>query len=244
MNFPTFNPECNPERVPVVGHAQAFVGDAPIADGQIRVLETNERLKTNRSGNFALCARPGSHLTFMLSKHRHNPLEDFITTQTAIIPIGDRPLIDKDNEVTLQVPRVATFELLARLLVLQHHLMIDPSRCQVATTVAGFGKTLVDDPQGEPGATVVLMQNGRIIPHPQIIYFGIILGKTNPFATFAKTTSRDGGVILYNLLPSHTPYTLTAEKPGRQFSAIDFLCRPGSFVNLSPPYSPTVINGP
>lgn len=52
------------------------------------------------------------------------------------------------------------------------------------------------------------------------------------------------GAIIYNLLPSQIPYTLTAEKHGKVFSSVNFICRAGAFINLSPPYSPTVKNGP
>lgn len=66
------------------------------------------------------------------------------------------------------------------------------------------------------------------------------MSKTNPFKTHIQTTSKDGGAVIYNLMPSDKLYYLSAKKNGLTFTTEAFLCRPGAFINLSPPHGPTV----
>ena len=125
--------------------------------------------------------------------------------------------------------------------------------CQVIATVTAKGKTLDDDPQGEPGAKVDIVSDtwtGPEKPYSKIFYLGILLKKTFPYPG-RKTTSEDGGVIFINVEAGHK-YKVIATKKGVKFTTPEFTCLPELWdqlglsetvlINLSPPQGPTVIN--
>lgn len=127
----------------------------------------------------------------------------------------------------------------------QRHIHVKKDCCQVVTTITAYNKTLRDDPQGIAGAHVKLMHiNKSFQPPAKPFYFGIVLEKTNPFSSKRTESSEDGGVIIYNLPASKSPYTITAEKPGTQFTTSQFICRSGALINLSPPHGPTELRTP
>jgi hypothetical protein len=242
IKYETIFHKCVPPSVPVSGFAQAFVGDAAISNAKITILETGKTFFTDQQGYFAFCSLPHKQITLVLTKNSIFPWNNYQTTQTGTFTVPLQGMQDKFHQITFQVPRRITFVSLTNILSFKHHIRLDPSRCNVATTVTAFGKTLADDPQGEPGAKVVLWHGKKPINNPPVIYFGIIHGKTNPFATSEQFTSEDGGAIVYNLEPSNELYIMSAKKKGKHFSKIVFLCRPGAFINLSPPYGPRVLN--
>jgi hypothetical protein len=234
--------KCTTPLVPVYGFAQAFVGDTLISNAKITILETGKTFNTGMAGRFAFCSLPKQKITLVLSKSSLFPWNNYQTTQTATIFVPTRGLITKFQQITFQVPRKIIFASLKAILSHQHHIEMDPNKCTVATTVTAFGKTLADDPQGESGAQILLWHNHKLITNPPVIYFGIIHGKTNPFSTGSQFTSEDGGAIVYNLEPSNNLYYLSAKKKGKRFSKVAFLCSPGAFINLNPPYGPRVLS--
>ena len=112
----------------------------------------------------------------------------------------------------------------------------------MVTTVTDYHKTLNDLPQGIEGATVKLSPSTNTVPfYFNVVTGNIFHGKTNPFTKGLTSTSLDGGVIFFNLMPQPFLYEITAEKPGVTFSKAYFICRKGAFINLSPPNGPSVI---
>jgi len=233
--------KCSLPKVPVYAFAQAFIGDNAISNAKVLVLETGETFVTNQQGKLAFCALPYKPITLILAKKTTLPWQNFQTTQTASVLIPHQGLQNSSQQISLQVPRQITYHSLQKILSFQHTISPINNRCTVATTIAAFGKTLADDPQGEPNATLLLWQGKHLIKNPPVIYFDIIFNKTNPFKTNLRSTSADGGAIIYNLKPSTNYYYLSAAKTGKHFSRVAFLCRPNTFINLSPPYSPRVL---
>jgi hypothetical protein len=164
-----------------------------------------------------------------------------VTTQIATVYVPSKGFQGQHNELTFQVPHQTTFQILKKIVLAKKNLQLDPTTCQVATTVAALGKTLDDDPQGEAGAHLIISHQGKNIP-VKAVYFGILFNKTNPFVLNDYQTSEDGGAIIYNLPASEKLYKITAMKPGKQFSSEFFYCRPGAFINLSPPHGVNALN--
>lgn len=236
-----FKQECSLPTVPVYGFAQAFVGDAAVSNAKVTILETGKSFMTNRQGQFSFCALPHQQITLTLTKKSIFPWNNYKTTQTGTFIVPTNGMKNKFEQVTFQVPRKLTFDLLSDILSSEHHIKFAKNQCNVATTVTAFNKTLVDDLQGEPGAKLLLWHDKKRIDNPQVIYFGILHGKTNPFNTSLQFTSTDGGAIIYNLKSSDKLYYLSAIKKGKLFSTEIFLCQPGAFINLSPPHGPRVL---
>lgn len=232
-------PKCPKTQVPVTGYAKAFVGSARIDAAKITILERKQNITTDQFGRFEFCAKPGEKLTLVLEKPGSTAYHNFHTTQSATFTITTTGLSGQ-HEITFQVPRITTYRLLETILKNKLHVVPQANRCIVATTITAAGKTLSDDEQGEVGAQILLTQAGVRL-HPPVIYFGILFGKTNPFSLSPLGASKDGGTLIYNLPASHHLYTLSAYKPGLRFSQEQFLCRPGAFINLSPPHGPRVI---
>lgn len=69
-------------------------------------------------------------------------------------------------------------------------------------------------------------------PHEKMTLF---IQKTSAFS------SEDGGVLIFNLPASRVWYRISAVKPGLKFTSAHFWCRPNTFINVSPPHSPSVI---
>lgn len=125
------------------------------------------------------------------------------------------------------------------------------------TTITPENITLEDDPQGEPG-TVATLISGSEVMKIKPYYFGIIdvsallvllrpfrefpsdahglllcaQGKTNPFARGLNATSRDGGVVFFNVEPRIEPYTIIATKSGLTFTNVSVWCKSGRFVRI------------
>lgn len=232
---------CPSSTVPVTGFAQSFLFDNKISRAKIAVLETGKIIYSDKKGNFQFCAKPGAQITLLLKKKSFLPWNDYKTTQSATFVVPKNGFVGRFNNITFQVPTMATYRLLKTIISEERGIQLDPTKCNIVTTVTAFHKTLYDDPQGEPNATVFLQQSHKPIMLPtQPFYFGIIAGKTNPFTPKRVTTSLDGGVLIYNLAASNVPYLIFARKKGVQFNAKQFICKPGAFINISPPQGPTV----
>jgi hypothetical protein len=217
----------------------------PLAGAWIAVRERPElRLLTGRDGRVRLAAAVGSTITAIGGRPGCQ------TLQAATVIVPAEGLCGADRAITLQVPLALTFWLLQRLLTRPragcHHL---------ATTITAAGKTLVDSPQGEPGAEVVLRRvDGAGDCGDAPIYLGAVplIHKTE-FARAVlaargvvaplRRSSVDGGVLIANVPRGR--YTLTARKPGVRFSAVEVVIAEDSpsLVNVSPPHAPRVMPG-
>lgn len=234
------------EAVPVEIRVHAFERfGRPIAGAWVSLRERpGVRVCTDREGRVRVSAAPGSLVT-AVGQHRGCQ-----TVQTATVAVPADGLCGAQRALALQVPLALTFRLLRRLLTRPragcHHL---------ATTIAAAGKTLLDSPQGEPGAQVVLrrVDGGAGCGDPPI-YLGAVpvIHKTEfaravlsarGLAAPLDRTSVDGGVLIANVPPGR--YVLTACKAGVRFQAVEVVISAGSpeLINVSPPHAPRVIGG-
>lgn len=232
---------CESGEVSVLGFAQSFIGDRAIKKALIKRLDNKQQYQTDQQGKFHFCVKPGTKLTLSIHKSSFLPWKNYKDTQTGTYIVSKHGLVGPFNNVTFQVPLMSTYHLLKAIIVEERGISLDPSKCNVVTTVTAYHKTLNDDPQGEPGAVIVLRHLGKLVHlKNKPFYFGIMKGKTNPFTPNLKQTSLDGGVLIYNLRPSKIPYEITAKKSGVRFNRRFFLCQAGEFINLSPPNGPMV----
>lgn len=235
-------PNCPSPQVLISGYAQSFILDTAISDANITVLETNQQALTDSNGRFSFCVFPHTWMTLTLTKKSLWPWDNYLTTQTASYWVPETGFVGPYHEITFQVPRMTTYDLLKDIIKEERDATVNPNACTLVTTIAGYHKTLKDDPQGVAGAKLVLDYNGHDITSAfNPFYFGIVAGKTNPFTPGRDVTSKDGGVLIYNLIPSNNYYDISASKKGVKFSSAYVWCRPGSFINVSPPQGPTVI---
>ena len=226
---------CHAEQLaPVSGFARSFILEYPIANATITILETGQQITTNDKGEFGPFDYPvGKPLTLQLDKW------DYKTTQTGTVIVPPGGLTGPYDNITFQVPSIETYYLLATVV----GAIIDNDSCHVTTTVTAYHKTLNDDPQGEPDATVsVIPAVNKATPfYFDIFKEGPLTGKTNPFTQGLTATSEDGGVAFFNLPPRDEPYVITATKAGVTFTEAQFVCRKGAFINISPPRGPMAL---
>lgn len=222
------------EKAPVSGFARSFLLGMKLANADITVLETGQKLKTDSLGHFGPFQYPiGKKLTLEFSKWGYK------STQSATVTVPRDGLESPYDNITFQIPSIESYYLLSAIVGAK----IDKNSCHLTATVTGYHKTMDEVPQGEEGVTVSLIPETHEIP----FYFGIytsgpLKNKTNPFAKGLRKTSEDGGVAYFNLPPSDKPYTLVAHKNGMSFTNASFLCQKGKFINISPPRGPMALN--
>ncbi len=215
---------------PVAGFARSFLTGSQLANGTITVLETGKKYQTDNNGHFGPFLYPvGKPITLEFEKWGYK------TTQSSTVVVPREGLAGPYDNLTFQVPSVETYYLLAKVIGAQ----IDDESCHVTTTITAYHKTLDDLPQGEEQAIVTLTPYVKTNP----FYFGIyesgpLKGKTNPFERGLTRTSEDGGAAYFNVPPREEPYVLSAYKKGVKFTDATFVCRKGSFINISPPRGP------
>lgn len=229
---------------PVEIRAHAFERfGRPIAGAWVRVRERpGLRLCTGRDGRVRVFMAVGSTVTAFVEHRACQAI------QTASVVVPEHGLVGVQRALTLQVPLALTFKLLKALLTRPragcHH---------VATTIAAAGKTLVDSPQGEAGARLVLRRvDGEGDCGDPPIYLGAVplIHKTDfarailaarGLVPALQRTSVDGGVLVANVPRGR--YVLTATKPGVVFSAVEIEIADDSpaLINVSPPHAPRVI---
>ncbi|OGT45893.1 MAG: hypothetical protein A3E83_02275 [Gammaproteobacteria bacterium RIFCSPHIGHO2_12_FULL_41_20] len=218
---------------PVSGFARAFILGTAISNATITILETGEKIKTDKTGHFGPISYPiGKPITLTLEKFGYK------TTQSATVFVPREGLTGPYNNITFQVPSIETYYVLASVIGAK----IDDKACHVVATITAYHKTMDDAPQGEAAAKITLIPDTQQLP----FYFGMfesgpLKGKTNPFTKGLTQTSEDGGLAFFNLPPRDQPYTISASKPGLGFTEAQFLCRPGVFINISPPHGPMVM---
>lgn len=221
------------DTAPVSGFAKSFLMGGRIANATITVLETKQKFKTDKNGNFGPFQYPvGKTMTLQFKKWGYK------TTQSSSVIVPAEGLTGPFDNITFQVPSIITYYALATVM----GATIDKNSCHLTATVTAFHKTLSDIPQGIADVKVAI--SPAVTEQP--FYFGVfkkgpLRDKTNPFTHKLKKTTEDGGIAYFNLPVSDKPYTLIATKPGVKFTAATFLCQKNSFINISPPRGPMVI---
>ncbi|MDP8224428.1 MAG: hypothetical protein P9L99_13780 [Candidatus Lernaella stagnicola] len=194
-----------------------------LPDAALRILEhPNERpVYTNQSGRFTFHDVPVDEpTTFVLEA------PDFFPTQTATLLPGK----DGIGDVAFQVPPTALTWAMSLLLF----EVIDPDKCQIASTVTEPGGNPWS--QGIEGAQVFI--DPPLPPDRGPFYFMIVEIPGWPIIDlplrWLTETTGDGGVIFINVPPGD--YVISAEKDGEEFTSAYLKCRPGVLVNAAPPY--------
>lgn len=218
---------------PVSEYARAFIYNYPIANATVTILESGEKIKTNDKGKFGPIDYPiGKPITLFFEKWGYK------STQSGTTIVPPKGLNDAYNQISFQIPTMDTFYLFTTLI----NAKFDKEKCHVVTTVLANGKTMDDDKQGEPEATLVLSPFINEKPfYFDIFKDGPLKDKTNPFTKELKHTSEDGGAAFFNLPVNDKPYILSARKNGIKFSEVQFMCRKDVFINVSPPNGPMVV---
>tara|TARA_R110000868_G_scaffold244441_8_gene500764 strand:+ start:2066 stop:2830 length:765 start_codon:yes stop_codon:yes gene_type:complete len=220
---------------PVTGFARSFLIGLDLANAKVTVLETGHKFRTDKRGHFGPFQYPvGQPVTLLFEKWGYK------TTQSSTIMVPRGGLAGNYDNITFQAPSLETFYFLSNIV----GATIDDNSCHVTSTITAYHKTLHDVPQGEENAVVTLTPAVNEVP----FYFGIyesgpLKGKTNPFTRGLTKTSEDGGVAFFNLPPREQPYVMSATKNGVKFSEALFICKKGSFINISPPRGPMVLKG-
>lgn len=218
---------------PVSGFARSFILGSLLSNASIRVNETGETYTTDNEGKFGPFQYPiGKPITLTFSKWAYKD------TQSATIIVPTEGLNTPYTNITFQIPAIQTYYILAGVI----GASIDENSCHLTTTITAYHKTMDDDPQGIAGARLVITPSVDAAPfYFDIFRSGPLAGKTDPFTKGLTATSEDGGVALFNIPPRDEPYTLTAEKQGVTFSKVQFICKKGVYINLSPPQGPSEI---
>lgn len=222
-----------PELAPVSGFARSFLTGEKISDATITIVETGEKIKTNEKGQFGPINYPiGKKITLLFEK------EGYKTTQSATIKVPAEGLTTPYDNISFQVPSTYVYYILSKLIGAK----IDENNCHLTATITAYHKTLDDLPQGEANAIVTITPNVKEIPfYFDVFKSGPLKDKTYPFPTGITETSHDGGIAFFNLPPRAEPYILSAQKNGMNFSEAEFVCKPGIFINISPPRGPMVL---
>ncbi len=184
----------------------------------VSVLEQPEfSVTSDADGHFVFeSLPPGSTATFRIERDGF-PIAH---TKTFTLPeSGELP------QVTFQVPDDTLFDALATLLMLE----VDPSACQIVSTVTRVGKSLYDEGAHGEGEALVTIDPPLPAEHGPIYFNEMVI----PDPTLTES-SEDGGVLFVNVPPG--TYTMTATKAGVTFESTTMQCEAGVLVNASPPY--------
>lgn len=224
------NSSNNDGTAPVSGFAMSFLSGEIIPGAKITVMETGQTVETDPRGHFGPINHPiGTPITLVLEK------SGYVTTQSGTFIVPKQGLIGPYDNITFQVPSTYVYYLLKKAVGAYE----DPESCHLTSTIIAYHKTLDDIPQGEADATVSITPNVKETPfYFDIFKSGPLKGKTYPFPTGITKTSDDGGIAYFNLPPRDEPYTLSAQKDGVTFNSVQFICRKGAFINISPPGGP------
>src|SRR3990167_263212 len=145
--WPCFATE-NTNTAPVSGFARAFVLGNALSNATITILETGEKIKTDKEGHFGPISYPiGKPITLVFEKFGYK------TTQSATVMVPREGLTGPYNNITFQVPSLETYYLLSSIIGAK----VDDKACHVVVTVTAFQKTMDDIPQGEVNAKLTLI---------------------------------------------------------------------------------------
>ena len=190
-----------------------------LAGAQVSVAEAPEITTTvTAEGTFAFDVPSGAAVSFSLLQ------ADFHPNQSATLEIGAEGIA----MLGFQAPTEDGFRLLGLLAGVEP----DPKRCQISTTISRTGT----EPYGGDALGVedaVASIDPPLPADSKVIYFGYAGGGNIYPDPDRGSTSIDGGVIFSNVPVGE--YTITATKPGLQFSSPKIRCRAGVLVNAAPP---------
>jgi hypothetical protein len=214
--------------VPVSGAAFTFgpTSGRDLRGARIVVAEDPSIFTTLEADNrFYLEVPSGAPLSFRLEQ------PGFFPNQTATLDPGAEGL----SLVGFQAP----IEEMAEALAAGAGVVMNPERCQVATTVsAASSEPYGGSGMGEPGVIVELLPElpaGASGP----VYFAYYSEAVIYPDPSLRATSIDGGVLFANLPPGE--YRLRAEKEGIEFTEVELRCRAGTLVNAAPPHGIQVL---
>lgn len=205
----------------ITGHAFVFGPNSTgltLGGATVSVTESpNVTATVATDGTFTIEAPSGGPATFSVAQ------EGFFPNQSATLDITS----DGIAMLGFQIPTHDTVDLLATLV----RVTVDPTRCQISTTVSRAGtEPYGGDALGVEGATVTIDPPLPASSGPIYFAYGTV-----PFPDRALTaTSIDGGVVFTNVPVGE--YTLSAAKDGLTFSTVDVRCRAGVLVNAAPPH--------
>jgi len=188
-----------------IANAHVYLLEDPALDAQ-----------TDAMGHFVIANVPvGSDATLVMEH------PDYVLIQTATITVPDGGL----SRVTFQSVTPDVRDGLAASL----GVTLDPTRCQMVTTVTRIGRSVYDmGAHGESMATVTIDPPLPSTSGP--IYFNAMVFPDRSLSE----TSDDGGVLFTNVPPGD--YTWTATKAGATFAQVRMHCRAGVLVNAAPPW--------
>lgn len=239
---------CQGSRVPISGFAEKFASDKKIENAEIALYIYGEgntaqaKVKTDKAGRFNFCVDSGQTITLTFSPPPSTSIlkPHYISVQSETLVVPREGLNGIYDEITFQVPTRFTYETLRKIITDLRSTLIVKDSCVIVTTVSDYHKTMKDLPQGVENAKIRLNDSEVFSDKNKPYYFGItpFLNITNPFSSYRTQTSKDGGVLIYNLPASDKIQTLSAYKPGYVFSTVKFVCRDGAFINISPPRGP------
>ncbi len=207
----------------IVGHAFVFgpnTANLTIEGATVAMTESPDVATTVAAdGTFAFDVPSGGPATFSLTKDRFHP------NQSATLDIGAGGIA----MLGFQTPTEDTFVSLGEIANVQ----IDPTRCQITTTVSRAGtEPYGGDGLGVEGTTVAISPALPKTSSGPIYFAYYVNGTVVPDPTLTAT-SLDGGVVFANVPVGE--YTMTATKAGVSFTQVHIRCRAGVLVNAAPP---------
>ncbi|MCB9682114.1 MAG: hypothetical protein H6733_11670 [Alphaproteobacteria bacterium] len=209
--------------VTVSGRVHAFgpTLGASLDGATVRVAEAPElSVVVADDGTFALEVPSGAPLSFQVVQ------AGFTLNQSAAIELGAAGV----DDLGFQVPTEAMVDVLAQAA----GVALDPTRCQIATTVSAPGTP----PYGGAGVGErdVVVSIDPPLPADGVgpVYFAYLSDALIVPDTRLTASTIDGGVLFGNV--PEGAYTLTATKAGMTFTPVAIRCRAGVLVNAAPPH--------
>jgi len=193
----------------------------PLEGAEVYVLEHPELTAiTDEKGEFEIVEVPAGDVTLVMLA------EGYPENQLGTFTVDGHDVENLDFQAVSQ----GIYEFFAVLT----QATLDPTRCQVSTTVTRWFEDSLPVVHGEPGATATITP-GLPASHGPIYFNDLVF--PSPGLT---ETSVDGGVVCTNVPPGD--YTLTATKAGVSFEEVRILCRANVLVNAAPPWGLQALN--
>lgn len=239
------------KEVTVAGFAQVHGSGDRLPDVEVIALEQDRKVAvTNARGEFSFQYPSGQLLTLLFRA------ANYMSSQSATVKVPEEGFTTK-NGFTYQAISHWKFYILKVARFISWTPSLKNDHCQMIVTVAGKGKTLNDNYQGEKGATLLIDkiddQQHEQAGNYHLCYYGTMpYFYTKPLCV-GSTTTDDGGVFVANIPPEDNKvHQITAVKQDTQFTTALFKCEQSKwkthaphavmFINLSPPTGPTVID--
>jgi len=221
---PIPHPACSPAAAPVSMTGDIFIfgpTGGPWNGGAITALDAPGGGATLVDSGFTIGGMTPCAEQVLFLDH-----PDVLPVQTGILFVPEAGL----EQVSFQTVTWDFYDMFVSLL----GVTIDPDLCLIASTVTRRGASLytADANHGMAGATVtidppVAASSGPIYFH----WYSDAAVLPDPYIT---ETTIDGGVLFVNVAPG--TYRLDGHKDGVSFRPAWVWCRPGVFINASPPH--------